>query len=205
MFINPCGIFSKACFHLIDVLAVCGLSCSTKKRYGSSCSTTKRCGIGRCGPSFSTTNRCSSTAVLRFCMLASGIQNLAVQGAALSDSCHNTIGMLRGRQLRQADSSLHRQLGAGEGIGLGDALASDMTLTQCVGCLYDLSWNTLQCPEIPFHRNLTVLCSEDERVFNGPPEWAAAIPRALPLFHPHSRWVPIFPTLAAIPRSHSAH
>ena len=26
----------------------------------SNCRTTKRCGIGRCGPSFSTTNRCSS-------------------------------------------------------------------------------------------------------------------------------------------------
>jgi hypothetical protein len=62
-----------------------------------------------------------------------------VGGGDGPDFAHNTIGMLRDRQLRQEDSSLHRQLGAGEGIGLGDALARDMTLTQCVSCLYDLS------------------------------------------------------------------
>jgi hypothetical protein len=38
----------------------CGPSFSTTKRCSSNCCTTKRCRIGRCSPSFSTTKRCSS-------------------------------------------------------------------------------------------------------------------------------------------------
>jgi hypothetical protein len=92
VFINPCGIFFKACFHLIDVPAVCGSSCSTTKRCGigrSNCGSSNcgspNCGGSNCGgPSFSTTNRCSSNCSTY------GVQQNVVRSAVVARAANQT-------------------------------------------------------------------------------------------------------------------
>jgi hypothetical protein len=52
--------YNKTLLLLRCGIGRCGPSFSTTNRCSSNCRTTKRCGISRCGPRFSTTNRCSS-------------------------------------------------------------------------------------------------------------------------------------------------